>query len=114
MQIAASYAKIILIPITLEIKELERVEIHLKRNEELAWGIGHGAWRGSWQGYQVIGNQLRPLPPGSFLDAEQGFFCWQPGPGFVGYYRLVFIEKSKSNQIGKKNINVIIEPGFGI
>jgi hypothetical protein len=100
--------------ITLEIKELERVEIHLKRNEEFAWGMGHGAWWGSWRGYQVIGKQLRPLPPGSFLDAEQGIFCWLPGPGFVGYYQLVFIEKSKSIQIGKQNINVIIEPGFGI
>jgi hypothetical protein len=31
-----------------------------------------------------------PLPIGSQLDPSTGTFTWQPGPGFVGQYELVF------------------------
>ena len=44
-------------------------------------------------GYLVVGEQLRELPIGSTLDKENGIFYWQPGPGFIGEYRFVFINK---------------------
>jgi hypothetical protein len=67
---------------------------------------------GVFAGYTEFGNHLRPLPIGSTLDIKTGRFYWQPGPGFVGYYRFVFIEKNEDNQIKKKNIIVMIEPKF--
>jgi len=62
-----------------------------------------------YYGYQVVGSQLRPLPIGSTLDREKGIFYWQPGPGFIGEYRLVFIEKGENMEMKKKNIIIKIK-----
>jgi len=40
-------------------------------------------------GYLRVGDELRPLPPGSTLDA--GRFAWVPGAGYFGAYQLVFV-----------------------
>jgi hypothetical protein len=61
-------------------------------------------------GCQMVGHQVRPLPIGSFLDSEKGIFYWQPGPGFVGSYRLVFIKKVPWGESGKINISLNILP----
>ncbi len=45
-----------------------------------------------WFGYLVVGEELRPLPIGSFLDSEQGVFFWQPGPAFFGDYTFMFVK----------------------
>ncbi|HLP47138.1 MAG TPA: Ig-like domain-containing protein [Candidatus Kapabacteria bacterium] len=81
-----------------EIRELERVEINLS-----------GA--GVFEGYSVVGDQLRELPIGSTLDKDRGVFYWQPGPGFVGEYRLRFIGKDDEGRNTMKNIIVHIKPG---
>jgi hypothetical protein len=39
-------------------------------------------------GYQLVNGEHRPLPIGSSL--RRGVFYWQPGPGFLGEYSLVF------------------------
>jgi hypothetical protein len=41
-------------------------------------------------GYLTDGARLKPLPIGSTLDAVGGVFYWQPGPGFLGDFPLVF------------------------
>jgi hypothetical protein len=64
--------------IHIKIKELERV------------GIQFSYPGSAISGYMVVGNQLRPLPVGSTLDVKTGTFYWQPGPGFIGEYKLVF------------------------
>jgi hypothetical protein len=79
-----------------EIKELERLEINLSDD-------------GVSEGYLVVGDQLRELPIGSTLDRERGIFYWQPGPGFVGEYHLVFLEKDNEGQLTRKNIIVNIK-----
>jgi hypothetical protein len=56
-----------------------------------------------WSGYLVVGNELRPLPIGSTLDARRGVFFWQPGPGFIGEYRFVFVD----GRDGKKKIMTV-------
>jgi hypothetical protein len=81
----------------IEIKELERVEINLS-NE------------GVDAGYLLVGNQLRKLPIGSTLDRDNGIFYWQPGPGFIGEYRFVFIGKDDAEEFTSKNIVVSIKP----
>ncbi|MCX6563291.1 MAG: hypothetical protein NTU60_06765, partial [Candidatus Aminicenantes bacterium] len=83
----------------IEIREVERVEIDLGK------GIGY-------QGYLVVGDQLRPLPIGSTLDQLTGTFSWMPGPGFVGAYDLVFIREAGSGMIRRIPIKVTIKPKF--
>jgi len=83
--------------INVEIKELERVEINLSAE-------------GVFEGYLIVGDQLRELPIGSTLDTDRGVFYWQPGPGFVGEYRLVFIGKEDQGQYTRKNVIVNIKP----
>ena len=81
----------------IEIKELERVEINLS-NERVS------------EGHLVVGDQLRELPIGSTLDRDNGIFYWQPGPGFIGEYHFVFIEKNGFGQVVRKDIVVNIKP----
>jgi hypothetical protein len=81
--------------ITVEISELERVEIDL--------GFPN------LMGFHVIGDQLKPLPIGSFIDRENGIFCWQPGVGFYGIYEFVFI-KTGGIDCRKVNLRVKILP----
>ncbi len=61
-------------------------------------------------GYMVVNGQRRPLPVGSSLDAQNGVFYWQAGPGFVGRYDLVF-DISENGKTSKKEIHVTILPG---
>jgi hypothetical protein len=53
--------------IHINIKELERLEIHFPDSRP----------------------NISFLPIGSTLDVEKGIFYWQPGPGFLGTYELV-------------------------
>jgi len=82
--------------IEIEIKELERIEIHVTQAREDA-PMFH------YTGYLVVNDQLRPLPIGSTLDSQRGIFYWQPGVGFYGDYELVFI---KQNNTGRNAVRV--------
>jgi hypothetical protein len=88
--------------ITLGIKELERIEIKLfpEGTAELAT---------LYAGYQIVDGEISPLPIGSTFDKENGIFYWQPGPGFVGCYKLVFIENHPHGPM-KKTIEITILP----
>ncbi|MFC2141223.1 choice-of-anchor Q domain-containing protein, partial [Acidobacteriota bacterium] len=86
--------------ITVEIKELQRVEIHLDSIEE------------KWQGYRAIDRQLRTLPIGAVFDRERNVFFWMPGPGFLGDHQFAFIKKSKTGEMTLRLINVRIGPQF--
>lgn len=84
--------------INVTVKELEQVTIQLS---------GDGS---EVIGYEVVNNQLRPLPIGSTLDAGTGTFYWLPGPGFIGEYELVFIEKDQNGEVNKKQFRIVINP----
>jgi hypothetical protein len=84
--------------ITIEIHELERIEIRLFPVRAV-WG-------------PRLAPLLSALPIGSTLDREKGIFYWQPGPGFVGEYRLVFFAEGKDGGIRKKNVVLRIIPKF--
>jgi hypothetical protein len=47
----------------------------------------------------VADGKLQALPPGSFLDQRSGDFYWQPGVGFNGTYRLVFIRTEDGQRV---------------
>lgn len=95
--------------INIRLRELERVKIRL-------FPGGRGKWRlaslSGYTGYMKVGEQLCPLPIGSTLDTGKGIFYWQPGPGFIGEYPLVFIEKEPNGTMNKKCINLKIVPKF--
>ncbi len=110
-----------------DLRELERVELLLderawaadaeRRTAERAGlrdasarGIGRAttAQRGAggmdrsgsrWEGYLIVGEELRRLPIGSTLDSAGGVFSWLPGPGFLGDYRLVFIDRASRTRV---------------
>jgi hypothetical protein len=46
---------------------------------------------GEYTAFQEVQGEQRPLPLGSSLDARAGIFYWQPAPGFLGAYDLVFV-----------------------
>jgi hypothetical protein len=83
--------------INIETRQMERIEIN-----DLP---------PSCRGYQLVGDQLRPLPIGSTLDAAAGAFYWIPGPGFIGQYHLVFFERGETGSGNRRDISVFIRPG---
>ncbi|UCH92827.1 MAG: BACON domain-containing protein, partial [Candidatus Aminicenantes bacterium] len=76
--------------VTIDINQLERIEIHLSDYRD---GMEF------YTGYLLVGSQLRQLPVGSTMDIERGIFYWQPGPGFYGKYRFVFIKKMRDGEV---------------
>jgi hypothetical protein len=88
------------------------IAIEIKENQPIAIQLGDQYTSpGHYSGYMLIGNQLKCLPVGSFLDTGGDVFYWQPGPGFVGEYSLVFIGKNRDGEFIKKHIKVMIHPG---
>ena len=85
--------------ITIKIKELERLEIHLF---EPTLNIEPRTLNISW------------LPIGSTLDRKRGIFYWQPGPGFIGDYEFIFTEKTGTGKLNGQiiSIRVTISPRF--
>ncbi len=84
----------------IEIREMERVVIKINEGRESVLVAG----------YLSVGNDLRSLPIGSTLDMDRGIFYWHPGPGFLGEYRLVFVEKRFTGKTVKRKITIIITP----
>jgi len=84
----------------IQCREMERIEVQvsLAGNEV--------------EGYMIVGNRLMELPIGSTLDKITGRFSWIPGPGFIGTYRIVFIETGREGEKNRKNIMVSILPKF--
>jgi Beta-propeller repeat/Viral BACON domain/Putative binding domain, N-terminal len=75
-------------PSSIEIEEVGLIELPL----------------GATSGYQLVNGERRPLPIGSSLN--RGVFYWQPGPGFLGDYNLVF----ERNDAADAHIRIKIRP----
>jgi phosphatidylserine/phosphatidylglycerophosphate/cardiolipin synthase-like enzyme len=91
--------------IAVRASELEQLELRL--SNELT------GREGTFEGYLVVAGELRPLPSGSALDAARGVFTWQPGPGFVGGYDLVFVRTDAVGGRSKTPVHVTIAPKTG-
>ena len=94
----------------IRIKEIERIQIYLTDEDDENSTVPL-LTPGTFSGYLVVNEQLKPLPVGSGLDTYRGIFYWQPGPGFIGEYRFVFIEKIQDQYVSCKKIVVNIVPG---
>ena len=92
--------------IAIETKELERIEIAFAGTRE-----GNSSSPGC-SGYLVVGNELRPLPIGSTLDSRRGRFYWQPGPGHLGEYFLVFFREEDAYRWHKTTVAITIVPKY--
>jgi hypothetical protein len=80
----------------IEIEELERLEVVISDINPMAVG------------FILVGAQLKPLPVGTTLCEDTGKFYWTPGPGFVGSYHFVFIERDHDNYLTRKEVIVDI------
>jgi len=81
--------------IHLSVRETERIELQLGRSVKT--------------GFLAVGDEPRPLPVGSTLDKEHGIFSWQPGPGFIGAYKLMFEDGADRTL---HEVEILIGPKF--
>jgi hypothetical protein len=65
-----------------------------------------------YSGYMAVEGYLQPLPIGSTLDRERGVFYWQPGPGFLGEYKFVFLTGTGNGRLARKLVTIKVVPGF--
>jgi hypothetical protein len=89
--------------ITIEIKEGERVEFLAYPHSSANTGSLYSAIR-------LINGRQRKLPVGSTFDTRKGIFYWQPGPGFIGQYDLLFAQQSGPGASVFKKVKIIIQP----
>ncbi len=76
----------------IEVKQGERVELHLPRAFASVYQLAPDG-------------QRRAIPAGASWDAARGAFYWQPAPGFLGRYRLVF-----SSDRERLSVRVVVQP----
>jgi hypothetical protein len=84
----------------IRVRQLETVSIDL--------GLA-AACSASYTGRENVRGQLRDLPVGSALDSTTGRFTWQPGPGFLGTYRLTFFVTDCTGGTRRIDAEVVIE-----
>jgi hypothetical protein len=97
--------------------EADREGVHTVRAAEMARlviDLGDGARHTgpglSYEGYVANGQERGPLPIGSTLDRERGIFSWQPGPGFIGTYDLMFERTNASGVIEQIAVRIELQP----
>jgi hypothetical protein len=97
---------------SIKIEELGRIVIFLNRDRDNHSSLSTHHSSLLYTGYLVVGNRLRPLPIGSFLDKNSGVFYWHPGAGFVGNYQFVFIIGDQYGNKTMKKAPVTVVPKF--
>jgi hypothetical protein len=90
--------------ITIEIQELERIEIRL-------FPVGT-AVLAPLNPAPLYTTPLYTTPIGSTFNPKTGIFSWQPGPGFVGNYRLDFLAQGAGSKLVRKQFLIKIIPRF--
>jgi sugar lactone lactonase YvrE len=61
---------------------------------------------GEYAGFMDVRGGRRALPLGSSLDAAAGIFSWQPAPGFLGAYDLVFVSTATPDIVVRVRVSV--------
>jgi hypothetical protein len=106
--------------IRIQIPEVTRIMIYLNENEtreseaekdarsrRILSGSKDSTGTYRFEAYELVQGELRPLPIGASFDSRDGAFFWQPGPGFLGEYQFVIIDKEKTI---RKTIKIMIVP----
>jgi phosphodiesterase/alkaline phosphatase D-like protein len=81
----------------LKVKQLQHVEFQVSNHFSRI------------RGYLWVNGKFRPLPIGSTLDHRTGRFYWDPGAGFAGPFRLVFVIVTPGGDVHQKTIEITIE-----
>jgi hypothetical protein len=68
-------------------------------------GLAEAKKTSRYEAFELVLGQLRPLPIGASFDPLDGVLYWQPGPGFLGEYKFVIIDKEK---MMRKTIKIMI------
>jgi hypothetical protein len=84
---------------SIESRELERVELDFHSDLDVVY-----------DGYATVLGERRPLPAGSRLDRHTGVFTWQPGPGFLGAYDLVFTAIAGGRAVSEWPVRIVLAP----
>jgi hypothetical protein len=83
------------------------INMVINENERIEIEVGNHC-----RGFILVDGQLRGLPVGSTMDMKKGVFYWQPGPGFIGEYRFVFVERELNGRMNRRKINITIRPKY--
>ncbi len=75
---------------------------------ELALGDTGAACAATWAGYLVDREALADLPVGAAIDPV-GTFYWQPGPGFIGTFELLFVRTACDGTKERLPVTVTIQ-----
>jgi hypothetical protein len=70
----------------------------------------HNVSSEKYTAFQMVDGRIKSLPIGSTTDRENGILYWQPGPGFIGKFRFLFIRKNPSGDMSQKMVNIRIVP----
>jgi len=92
--------------IRIQIPEVSRVVVSLNENAMRE----SEAERSRYEAYELVLDQLRPLPIGASFDSRNGVFSWQPGPGFLGEYEIVFLRTEAGRGSSRRTLKITIEP----
>jgi len=101
--------------VRIAIPELTRVAVYLNESDAVESEVesrirgkrmlDRYAPAGRYEAYQLVLDELRPMPIGASFDPDDGVLYWQPGPGFFGEFRFVIIDNQSRM---KKTIKVVI------
>ena len=82
-------------------------EAGLNESENLSGrSTGHGR-DPLYEAYELVCGELRPLPIGASFNPVTGVFYWQPGPGFIGEYTIVFIKSGDAGST-KRTVKIVV------
>ncbi len=87
-----------------------RVRAHETEQVEVQLGNQFDGSQATYEGYVAMNGRMRPLPVGSTLNPTTGVFTWQPGPGFLGRYRFVFLRITPDGFKTRIPVDVRISP----
>jgi hypothetical protein len=85
------------------LEELGRIELRVPDS-----GAAPSCGATPYEAFQEVMGTPRALPVGATFDAEHGTFVWQPGPGFVGRYRMVFVREGCDGSAVRVTQDIIV------
>jgi hypothetical protein len=89
-------------PHIVRLAPLERLKLELQLED------ANAECSATWAGYLVDDrNRLGRLPVGATVDPS-GTFFWQPGPGFIGTFQLLFVRTACDGSKTRLEVRVVI------